>query len=1013
MADEKNKGSFAETQRRLIESTNAALSGMTLVTKSLTSDEDSVTMNLGEDRLITMPSYAKVTRDLDSLKKALNALLSGEGVVTLSDGTRRKIKATAVSVPPEVISELPTPKTFIVDANYFFEDMMFPRIKVAYNLEGVVDGFADRVLVSRIILDAKSKEVMDFYNNVLPALSADDKKYIPMKHLLSDKGIAFYEDKEDVALPLHISKVDGAFNVTNVATIEGKSFIQLNTLNYNEIDTNGHPIRSLTLKVGDKLRFEDSVLNVLEVNNASSMVRVGLDIGGQYPFIESRLEIYSDPFKDKFVNIGVGFNEVNIIYIKAINEEYNITSKEWSTPTYFLTNDLVNEDGGEALSSYYGKVADFGARMISEVKEGKIYAYNGHKPNAPSLSADYFGVARINSQLDYTLDNDDITTTSKNMELVRSRMASLKQTIATQKDELQYIDKNNTEERTKKQEQIDSNVKALKQNQVEYNSLLQHLNDLAVKNGITLSTPKYRLRGFFPIPDERNGEKIIAFDISYRYLKLDNNGVELKTYRYGDDTSTTSGVYTDWITYRSKYLEKVYDEKTERFIWKEESISDGGAENINQINIPIQRGEKVEVRVRAVSEAGYPENALVSDWSNAVICEFPNNLSVGSRSEAILTDARQEAIALQIDSALQEAGVYNHLEDENALFRHKGSAISVDVSDTNNLGVDLQQSFPKGLKDSPSTIALQDYITKANSQIYLLTKEVIGMTKRFADVNKELKELEEKIKNGINVTPTPTPTPTPPEKNTERPKILFDKSNGIYYINSSGRALKGGGTTNGTGTSGKHLQMKEGDKYNTNGDAIIFNMSWKDASEEYLNSNLSLVVYEVNGDSNNGTFTKYSVISGLTTTIKSKGNDVVEVSARVPNNTTIAGAGTKTYVFVPTITLTSPEGVKYSVDANEFAPKEGYKGWFTITYEAKGNTEKPVTPAVKSVVLEKGYKADKSVLGRSYTKDTNPSLYKAQEGDYIAPQELGEDPYLLVSGSPMANITLKVKVKKN
>ena len=143
--------------------------------------------------------------------------------------------------------------------------------------------------------------------------------------------------------------------------------------------------------------------------------------------------------------------------------------------------------------------------------------------------------------------------------------------------------------------------------------------------------------------------------------------------------------------------------------------------------------------------------------------------------------------------------------------------------------------------------------------------------------------------------------------------------------------------------------MKEGDKYNTNGDAIIFNMSWKDASEEYLNSNLSLVVYEVNGDSNNGTFTKYSVISGLTTTIKSKGNDVVEVSARVPNNTTIAGAGTKTYVFVPTITLTSPEGVKYSVDANEFAPKEGYKGWFTITYEPKGNTEKPVVPATKSV----------------------------------------------------------------
>ena len=94
------------------------------------------------------------------------------------------------------------------------------------------------------------------------------------------------------------------------------------------------------------------------------------------------------------------------------------------------------------------------------------------------------------------------------------------------------------------------------------------------------------------------------------------------------------------------------------------------------------------------------------------------------------------------------------------------SDISVDVPDTNNLGVDLQQSFPKSLKDTPATIALQDYIVKANSQIFLLTKEVIGLTKRYSDISKELKELEEKVKNGINVTPTPTPTPTPPEYKT-------------------------------------------------------------------------------------------------------------------------------------------------------------------------------------------------------------------------------------------------------
>lgn len=1016
MAEEKNRGSFSETVTTLIDTVNDAMGGLTLVTKSLTSDQDSVSIDIkGRDgktkKTHTLPTYGKVIRDGEATRKAVNALLSGEGVIVLSDGTKRKIKATAVAIAPDDVSELTAPKSFMVDSNFFFEDMMFPRIKVNYNLKGKIDDFSDRVLASRIILDARNKEVMTFFKETIPSLKSEELEYIKLKQLLSDKSIAFYEDKEEVAFPILTQKVDGSFLVTNTSTTNGVEYLELNTLSYNEVDRNGNVLKSVLLKVGDKVRFEESVLDVVEVDQATKRIRVRLDIGGQYPFVESKLEIYADPFKEKVISVGVGFNEVNIIYFKAVNEEYNLSSKRWSAPTWFLTNELINEDGGEPLDTFYGKVADFGARMLSEVKEGKVYAYNGHKPNTPILSSDYFAVARINTQLDYSLDNDDITKTSKNMELLRSRMSSLKQTIATQKDELQYLDKNNHEERTKKQSQIDSNVKALKQSQVEYNSLLQHLNDLAIKNGITLASPKYRLRGFFPIPEERNGEKIIAFDISYRYLKLDNNGVDLKTYRYGNETGGVNGVYTDWNTYRSKFLEKVYDEKADRFVWKEGNISDGGSENINQIDIPIQRGEKVEVRVRAISEAGYPENPLISDWSNAVICEFPNNLSVGSRSESILSSARQEAVALQIDSALQEAGVYNHLEDENALYRHKGSAISVELSDLEKLGEDLGLSFPKGLKTLPTTLDLQSYLTKAHAHIYLLTKAHLSISKENNDFRKKLAELEEKIKNGGGGGGQTPPTP-PDDKNKDRAKVLFDTANGIYYVPTSGRPLKGGGTTTGTTNSGKNLLIKKGEKYDTNGDTLVFSMSWKNATEEYLNANLSVVVYEVAGENNEGTLTKYTVITGLTSTIKSKGEDKIEVSARMPSNTNIAGTGVKTYVFIPSVTFTTPEGVKYTADATEFASHDAYNAWFTISYATDSGEVKPDKPKSKGVVLEPGFVADKTVLGRTYTKDTNPSVHKAKETEHIKPSTLGGAPYLLVSGAPMSNVTFKVKVKK-
>jgi len=63
------------------------------------------------------------------------------------------------------------------------------------------------------------------------------------------------------------------------------------------------------------------------------------------------------------------------------------------------------------------------------------------------------------------------------------------------------------------------------------------------------------------------------------------------------------------------------------FDWKSENVADGSEININQIDIPITKGEKVEIKVRTISEAGYPDNPLKSDWSEPIIISFPSNLT--------------------------------------------------------------------------------------------------------------------------------------------------------------------------------------------------------------------------------------------------------------------------------------------------------------------------------------------------------------------------------------------------
>ena len=64
--------------------------------------------------------------------------------------------------------------------------------------------------------------------------------------------------------------------------------------------------------------------------------------------------------------------------------------------------------------------------------------------------------------------------------------------------------------------------------------------------------------------------------------------------------------------------------------------------NINQLDIPIRKGEQVEIQAKSISEAGWPSNPLESEWSTAVRVEFPADLSSDNAVEAILTQNQED-----------------------------------------------------------------------------------------------------------------------------------------------------------------------------------------------------------------------------------------------------------------------------------------------------------------------------------------------------------------------------------
>ena len=161
--------------------------------------------------------------------------------------------------------------------------------------------------------------------------------------------------------------------------------------------------------------------------------------------------------------------------------------------------------------------------------------------------------------------------------------------------------------------------------QTTYSTLVNSFQSIVRENSAITTEPKYHIRGFFQIPDAQyadsaNGlgrQEVIGFDIMYRYLHTNDSGVSLDTFTYtktapDGTTETAKAVFSDWNMVTSLTREQVWDDETGTYIWKDEQSADGDVININQIDIPIRYGEKVEIKARSISEAGYPRNPAKS-----------------------------------------------------------------------------------------------------------------------------------------------------------------------------------------------------------------------------------------------------------------------------------------------------------------------------------------------------------------------------------------------------------------
>ena len=179
--------------------------------------------------------------------------------------------------------------------------------------------------------------------------------------------------------------------------------------------------------------------------------------------------------------------------------------------------------------------------------------------------------------------------------------------------------------------------------------------------------------------------------------------------------------------------------------WKEESIADGEVNNINQVDIPITKGEKVQLKIRSISEAGWPSNTLKSDWSEPLIIEFPSNLEGSDQVVNILSDAATEETTIKLDETLNSAGVYTHLNDSvpnpnsgtGTYFKHQA----------NGLAFDIKQKDKDGVISIVKTTDLQTQLESLTPNTYLTVTRPSGSSNGYQQLTGTLQQFFQAIVN--------------------------------------------------------------------------------------------------------------------------------------------------------------------------------------------------------------------------------------------------------------------------
>ena len=706
-----------------------------------TTTEPSIDVRIfdGEGVLKTysLPSFTFLKSEIERLNNSINSLYSiddaGALIQTSSNNRFKKIITVDLNKEPNSISDIGLVTDFGSKVNWFFDNMLNPSLFIEINLNDKIENNVRKVLSRRYIIDFTTNPDGTFTNLGQSAINSFNDQYRGKNNIDIEEFESWYRnipgivdslnpkyDEEVFDLEPNTVLYDGIFNVIRIEedTLNRKLWYHLNSLDYIIIDTG----ESRQLAVGDdmipNLAVASTRYKIVEISTTESNPRVRFErVEGLQPIPIGigTLKMFSPVVYRKKVRIGIGYNERNVVFIKPLNADNNLLSRNWSGGTGFYTNDLRSENGTTMDQFYTDFVYDYG-EVLQEMVAKKIPNSVGVQPNIPALNTDNFKVVQINKHLTDTPDANLLKNKHNYSTSLKSEISQIQEAVESRNKKLRVTRFTSDADKKQFENEIDQLQKKKISKSKLLTSTIQEIMDLS-KSPSTKVDPKYRLRGFWDIPESKRTrgsipQEVVQFRIQYRYVSKDGREAAIETFKLTDGSTTGVAAFSNWNEYKTDARKRIYNKSTGEYTWEIEDLESADTPNINQIDIPISPNERVEMRIKSISEVGWPDSPVESEWTEIISIEFPDDLNnVLGENAFILQEASKDDVQTRLDSELTSRGLDDHLSETSII--------------NNKVYYHSAEKIISGFKDESGIILnLLEYLTKLENRVKVLEEKI-------------------------------------------------------------------------------------------------------------------------------------------------------------------------------------------------------------------------------------------------------------------------------------------------